>query len=652
MNSYVLQYTNPANGDKIFYFGVERNVSNGTNDVGVWFLQNGASCTAPTGHLNFTGQHQDGDTLVVAEQTSGGGVSTIKAFRWAAAASGPLSGDGGCIDSNDNPNPKTGGCNQLPIASGGDCKTAPGGANDSICGTTNANCPLPKKGTTTPPCALPWNSSVTTPWLTANSTSVGHTIVSPDFFEGGIDITKAFAGKGGTAPSCFTTSVPDTRSSATPTATLFDYTLNQIGGCGGNLTTQENAAASTPIGADGTVSSGTDSATLTVTGSNSWGGTLSWYLCGPDVTTCDTHGVKVASETVSSTDGGTSADTPKGYSTADSGITGNSTATLTSAAGSGQYCWHAQFVPNTASKNAGVGNEDDDGSSECFTVTPLTPTLSTTAHCYNSSGTQIDSACVVGSTLKDTATLSGTANNPNNDGSGGDTGLYTSINGTTTPATGSITWTAYGPDSCSTVAMAATSRDVSGDNTYPTSLQSDVSFVPSSVGGYVFVATYNGSGPNTTAPSTTASCASPGSNESITVIGSATSSSQQGWLPNDRITIGTTAGTKASGTITVTLYYGSFTGNLSGSPTACAPATGAVQEFQDLSKSVTASTNSATFVTDNSTFYVGHNPSTGAAGGPDTDATHSYFWLIHFVSDQGLTNPPDRCESATITHND
>jgi hypothetical protein len=651
-NAYVAQYTNPtpdANGvhHKIFYFGVERNVSNGTNDVGVWFLQGGASCSAPTGHLNFTGGHLDGDTLVVAEQTSGGGVSTAKAFRWAASTdpTSPLYGDGGCIDSNDNPNPKTGGCNQLPIATGADCKTAGGG--DSLCATTNANCPLPRRGPA-PPCTFSWNQSVTTNWLTANGSSVGHTIVSPDFFEGGIDITAAFAGHGGTTPSCFSTVAPDTRSSASPTATLFDYTLNQLGGCGGSLTTQENAAASRQIGTDGTISSGTDSATLQVTGTPSWGGTLTWYLCGPDASTCDSNGVQVASETVSSTDGGTSAGTAKSYSTADSGITGNSTATLTSAGVAGQYCWHAHFEPNTTSKAAGVKAQDDDGTTECFTVTPRTPTLSTSASCVDGTGATVD-PCVVGSTLKDTATLSGTANNPNNDGGNL---TWPSINGTTTAATGTISWTAYGPDSCVTVAMAATSRDVSGDNTYPTSSQTAVSFVSSAVGIYKFVATYTGSGPNTNAPSTTATCASPGTNESITVTGSATSSSLQGWLPNDRITLGSTAGTKASGTITVTLYYGSFTGDRSGSPTACAAAAGAVNEFQDPNKTVTTSTNSATFVTDNTTFYVGHNPSTGAAGGPDTDSTHSYFWLIHFVSDQGLTNPPDRCESATITHND
>ena len=155
-----------ANGDKIFYFGVERNVSNGTNDVGVWFLQSGASCSAPSGHLNFTGGHLDGDTLVVAEQTSGGGVSTAKAFRWAASTdtNSPFYGDGGCIDSNDNFEPRGRGhrhkgCNNLPIASGGDCKTASGG--DSLCATTNAFCTTGhgKRPATTPPCTLPWNQT-------------------------------------------------------------------------------------------------------------------------------------------------------------------------------------------------------------------------------------------------------------------------------------------------------------------------------------------------------------------------------------------------------------------------------------------------------------------------------------------------------------
>jgi hypothetical protein len=637
-NAYVVQYTNPADGHKIFYFGVERDVSNGTNDVGVWFLQGGASCTSPTGSHNFTGGHLDGDTLVVAEQTSGGGVSTAKAFRWAAStdSTSKFYGDGGCIDSNDNFNPAvvvngTKGCNNLPIATGADCKTASGG--DSLCATTNAFCPPPRKASDPkPPCNFPWNQNVTTQWLTANGTSVGHTVVPPDFFEGGIDITAAFQGQGGTTPSCFNTVAPDTRSSASPTATLFDFTLNQLGGCGGSLTTQEGAAASRQIGTNGTISSGTDSATLTISGTPSWGGTLTWYLCGPDVTTCDANGVNVASETVSSTDGGSSADSAKSYSTTDSGITGSSTATLTSAAGTGMYCWHAHFEPNTASKTAGVKPQDDDGTNECFTVTPRTPTLTTSASCSAT-------PCVVGSTLSDTATLSGTANNPNNDGSNT---TYPSINGTTTPATGTISWTAFGPTSCVTVAMAATSRDVSGDNTYPTASQTAVSFVSSAVGSYVFVATYSGSGPNTNAPSTTATCAIPGSNETVTVSGSATSSSAQRWLPNDRVVLNSTAGTTLNGTLTVTLYKGTFGGTAAN----CTIGTGVAVSGQSYSTSVNPGTNTFTYNTTNSTFVVGTD-STGAAGG--TDGT--YFWLIHYA-DNSLDSPADRCETSTISHND
>jgi hypothetical protein len=351
---------------------------------------------------------------------------------------------------------------------------------------------------------------------------------------------------------------------------------------------------------------------------------------------------------VSNTDGGTSADTAKSYSTSDAGITGNSTATLTSA---GAYCWHAHFEPNPASKTAGVKAQDDDGTNECFTVTPRTPTLSTSATCVDGTGATAD-PCVVGSTLKDTATLSGTANNPNNDGSNV---TFPSINGTTTPATGTITWTAYGPDSCVTVAMTATSRDVSGDNTYPTSGQTAVSFVSSAVGVYKFVATYSGSSPNTNAPATTATCASPGANETLTVIGTASSSSKQGWLPNDRITLTGTAGTTLSGNLTVTLFYGALASGAT--MDNCSLATGASQKFQETWSSAVGadhpaiSGNPVTVNTHNTSFFVGTNPSTGAAGGLDTDSTHSYIWLIHYV-DNGLTSPNDRCETSTVTHND
>ena len=51
----------------------------------------------------------------------------------------------------------TKGCNNLPIATGADCKTT--GAGDSLCATTNAFCPPPRRGTEVPPCTLPWNTT-------------------------------------------------------------------------------------------------------------------------------------------------------------------------------------------------------------------------------------------------------------------------------------------------------------------------------------------------------------------------------------------------------------------------------------------------------------------------------------------------------------
>ncbi len=600
MNSYITSYTNTSNGHKIFYFGLEKNKSNGTNDVGVWFLQGGASCAAPSGHINFTGGHLDGDTLVVSEFSGGGGVSTVKAFRWAAATSGALAGDGGCIDSHDNPNPATGGCNNLPIASGADCKNS--GGTDSLCATTNAKCT-----TASLPCSLPFNNTVDTNWLTADATlGVGTKIPSPDFFEGGIDITQAFQGQGGTTPSCFTTIVPDTRSSASPTATLFDYVLNQIGSCSTTLTTSAAGTANGTIGS-GQVSSGTDTATLTISGTSVWGGTLSWYLCGPVSTdACDkTKGVLVTSTTVSQA------------SSASDFVSG--TATLSSV---GRYCWTAHFEPNTATKNAGVNGLDDSAANECFNVAAVTPTLSTSASCSAS-------PCIVGSTLSDTATLAGAATGP---GTNGTNTNYPSINPSSVPAAGgSINWIAYGPGSCTAVALASTSRAVSGNDTYPKTAAPDsqtaVSFVSAAPGLYVFVASYAGNAPNTNA-ATPVACSAQPSNEQVTVTGNAHIGSAQRWLPNDTVTL--TGDTALTGTLTVTLY-----------PSINCTGTAVPNQAYTFHPSGVAS--GTTYTTGNTTFFVGTNPD-GTAGA----AAGSYSWLVHY-DDSTLTDPADHCEKSTLS---
>ena len=81
MNGYAATYT-AANDDEYLYFGIERNVNTGTADVGFWFLQDEVGCTSTGSAVTFTGEHKDGDLLIVSEFSGGGTVSTIQVYRW------------------------------------------------------------------------------------------------------------------------------------------------------------------------------------------------------------------------------------------------------------------------------------------------------------------------------------------------------------------------------------------------------------------------------------------------------------------------------------------------------------------------------------------------------------------------------------------
>jgi hypothetical protein len=391
-----------------------------------------------------------------------------------------------------------------------------------------------------------------------------------------------------------------------------------------HLATQQNAVTGTntlSIGT-GTVSSGTDTATLTVS-SGAWGGTLTWYLCGPvPIDVCDSHGVQVTTRTVSNT------------SPATDFVSG--TATLTAV---GDYCWHAHFEPNPASAAVGVQPADDNGANECFTVSPVTPTLTTQATCTST-------PCVLGvDTLSDTATLGGAATQP---GTNGANTTYPSINATNGAlAGGSITWVLYGPtnggctDSKTPLSPSSSPPStafVSGNSTY-----GPVSYMPvlsDGIGTYTFVASYPGNSPNTNAATPT-TCPDTSGHETITVIGSASSSSAQRWLPNDRVVLTTTGGT-LNGTLTVTLYSGTF----SGPADNCTKGTATAVTGQSYTFTTSGDASGTAYNTNNTTFYVGTNPdgTPGGAAGP-------YFWLIHY-QDNNLTSPTDRCESSNVTISD
>ncbi len=335
MNAYSVAFTNPvADADpnspffgqhhQILYFGLERNANTGDGNVGFWFLQSSADCAAASGSQAFTGNHVDGDILIVSAFTKGGGVSGITAYRWNGGAGGSLG--------------------TTAVANGGDCKDNTG--LDTICATTNSG-----------PNAI--TGQINTTWPTSNKTDgPGTKLQSAEFFEGGIDLTANNLGG-----HCFNTFIGDTRSSQSLTATLFDYARGVLGECAVTVTTTPSLTTTT-LASTGAI---TDLANISGTDSSGNAGpkptgTMSFFLCGPGVTSC-ASGAGTAVTGNPKTLGNCAPDVA-GHSCATSG----NARSLVSAGGVGTYCFRAVYDPLTDSNYQGKGGSFD-GTDECFTVT-------------------------------------------------------------------------------------------------------------------------------------------------------------------------------------------------------------------------------------------------------------------------------------------
>jgi len=385
------------------------------------------------------------------------------------------------------------------VGTGGDTG---GGSLQFLAGGTTSNCANPTPDTF---CGIVNAGTITMPWtFTDKSGTPNNGALNGEFYEGGVDLTAL-----GLAGECFAAFSAETRSSTSPTATLKDFVLGGFAACGSSLTSTPSVTGSTSIGT-GSVSV-SDQATVTVTGADPWAGTVHFTLDGPGGVTADIGSVPIQS--------GTPATDPVTVTSA--------TATVTSA---GHYCWHALFHATTPS--TGVPDAPDQGN-ECFDVTPVTPALATTA------GPDV----VLGNPITDTATLSGTANKPGTP----------IINPTTAggPAGGSITFTLYGPNDCTTVAFTtAVPFPVSGDGTY-----GPATFTPTAIGTYHWVATYTGDLPNTNGTSAT-TC--PDTTEDV-VVSSVPSlmTSAQSFIPNDSATISASQGGDLAGTVTFQLFESS-----------------------------------------------------------------------------------------------
>ena len=562
MNAYAVQFTDPVSGDEILYFGLERNANTGTGNVGFWFLQDdNVACESPSGNTAFTGDHVDGDILIVSEFSNGGAVATIQAYKWEGGADGAL-------------NPQS-------VAEGASCSSALAG--DSICASVNT-------------------ATITVPWDTANKQDgVGNSLRVSEFFEAGLNLTDE--GLGG---KCFATFTGVTRSSTSLTATIFDYALGELGSCETTLETDAGdtdnggIASPTSIG-DGSVSSGTDTATLTITGADEWAGELTFYLCGPDssLTSCDKDlGYQVGTgTTVDETSSG--ADFVSGD------------VQITSA---GTYCWTAHFEPDEDTAAAGVGPGDDDGTNECFTVDPVTPTLTTDA----------GDTVTLGQAVTDTAELSGAATEP---GTNGTNTNYPSIGATDLAYAGTIEFTLKGPSDtgCGSNATGTGTnpQTVNVDTVVGNKVYGPVSFTPDAVGNFHWQATYTNTGSaNNTSPVThNADCDEAA--EDVEVTGSAAFTTEQNWLPNDSATVTAPAGTTLNGTLSFTLYdTADCTGNV----------------LYDESFTITAGAPGGTTRTTTN----GTNPADTFVA----EASDHVSWLVEY-DDTTLNDPADSCKEDT-----
>lgn len=670
-DGFAVKYVD-TDGEQHLFFGADRFAVNGTKDAGFWFFHDEVGpVPAASGDSTFTGVHtppdpglngvfcgssatpvcspydaddSGGDILILTTFTGGGAVTTVRVFEWIGPAGSTAA--------------------LLERAAFGDCQPGPAG---SLCATVN-------------------DTTIETKWpYSGKSEPALNQVASGGFLEGGVNLTDLGL------EGCFSSFMATSRSSASLTADPKDFILGSFEACDTEVTTTPKTGAGSAltadtdednldeiqIGTDGTVAV-KDSAELEVKGTTTFTGSLSFYVCGPfdNPAACDDSGVLV--------------------NTIDP-VTANGTylsdaVTLTSV---GRYCWFAFFdsgtdgVPDASDGtiespgDAGADPPIPYSTGECFEVTPVTPTLTTTSvECEEVENGDTTVVCTqnngpidFGEELYDEADLNGTANQPGDNGGtipDDPASIYPSIeadNGDA--ASGTITFHLYGPlptdpadfenqeafdaafeAACDTLATGFPSggitRTVDGDGLYNTFGDG---FAPGEPGLYAWKAAYDGSDPNTTAAPLdadgnptqhNADCDDP--NEAVEVRQIPTTiSTAQSVYPNDSATVAsseTGVNLPGGGTVTFRLYAATPASNGTPAKTALENclAHGTTLDAGGLiyeeSKSITGDTESETVSTSNSTEAV------------SADAI-VYWWVTYDPADDAFSGRQSDCVENT-----
>jgi hypothetical protein len=351
------------------------------------------------------------------------------------------------------------------------------------------------------------------------NSAVSQAQYSADGFRGeaAVDLTATIFG-GSTACKAFANTIPSTVTGNSDTADYKDTILKTappIANCTSTTVTTPSVSGSTSIGTAGVVAA-TDSAVVNIAGGTATpAGSVAFFLCKVDSPgLCTSDGTSVGSTALTGASYPVTVQSPTAY--------------VTSA---GRYCWRAEFSGDLANS---IPGSSDSRESECFTVTPVTPSLTTTA------GDDV----LLGNPVTDTATLTGTAKQPANpvinlDGASG------------APAGGTITFKLYGPSNsgCGNLVFTSSPVTVSGNGTY-----GPVSFTPTAPGNYHWVAEYSGNSPNTSGPVThNAACTEAAEDVTVSSVASSMTTVQR-WVPRDSATISAPSGGNLAGTVLFDLY--------------------------------------------------------------------------------------------------
>lgn len=191
-HAFAALYVDPATGDNILYFGLDKLQNNGDAAIGFWFLQNDTQLV-PGG--TFTPGHKVGDVLVQADLTNGGRIGRFDVFTWGDT------GIGGTQFSNTD---------LYLVFDSTNCGDP--GYDFRSCGVVN---------TTDVP--APWPFTYKGPGGAAPST----VFPAPSYFEAGLNLSALFPA----GVPCISSMIAETRQSQSEPATLGDLVLMQFDLC-------------------------------------------------------------------------------------------------------------------------------------------------------------------------------------------------------------------------------------------------------------------------------------------------------------------------------------------------------------------------------------------------------------------------------------